>query len=407
MLDFRPPKENSLMIGAANLLLPLIMRFSQKISEVNIDEESFRRLKATDGFSTVLIPNHVNHADPYVIFVLSKKLKQRFRYLAAQESFYAQAGARFRGFFLQRLGCYSVIRGAVDRESFRMTREILSKGEQKLVAFAEGEISQQNDTVMPFESGMVQLCFWAMDDMKKVGDIKPVYIVPIGIKYVYQKDMSGEIEKALTRLEHTIRPENSNPPEDSYHRLRNVGTALLEILAKEYQLRLSQDSSLNERIQLLREHILSQIEDFMGIVPQSSSSPLRRVRTIRNRIDDEVYGEEDDVTEYKSEVHKQRLAKIRQFYLDLNRLINFIAIYDGYVSEKPSQERFLEVIGRLEIEVFGHSKPRGPMTAFIRVGTPKNISDVYDTYKKAKRQVTEQLTLELETEVQNLVSGLM
>ena len=93
--------------------------------------------------------------------------------------------------------------------------------------------------------------------------------------------------------------------------------------------------------------------------------------------------------------------------MDLNRLINFIAIYDGYVSEKPSQERFLEVIDRLEIEVFGHSKPKGPMTAFIRVGTPKNLSDLYDAYRKAKRQVTEQITLELETEVQNLVSGLM
>ena len=406
MPDFVPPKENALMIGAAKWLSPLLMRHLLKISKLDIDTESLTRLKAINGFSAVLVPNHVNHADPFVMFALAKRLGDGFRYLTAQESFYAQAGGRLRGFLLQRLGCYSVVRGAVDRGSFRMTRSILATGERKLVAFAEGEISRQNDTVMPFESGVAQLCFWAMDDMKKAGEIKPVYLVPVALKYIYQKDMSDEIEKALTRLERRIRPENSSPSDDSYDRLRNVGATLLETLAKEYQLRLSEDSSLNERIQLLRGHILSQMENFMEIVPQPKSSPLRRARMIRNRIDEAVYGEADEATEYEREIHTQRLDKLRQFYSDLNRIINFIAIYDGYVSEKPSPERFLEVINRLEIEVFGRSKPKGPVTAFVRVGTPKNLLDVYETYKKEKRQATERITLELETEVQNLISGL-
>ena len=260
MRDFVPPKENALVIGVAKWLLPVLMRRLLKISQLDIDTASLTRLKAIHGFSTVLVPNHVNDADPYVLFALSKHLGEPFRYLAAQESFYAQAGGRLRGFLLQRLGCYSVVRGAVDRDSFRMTRRIVATGERKLVAFAEGEISRQNDTVMPFESGVVQLCFWAMDDMKKAGEVKPVYLVPVALKYIYQKDMSDEIEKALTRLERRIRPENSSPSDDSYDRLRNVGATLLETLAKEYQLRLSEDSSLNERIQLLRGHILSQME---------------------------------------------------------------------------------------------------------------------------------------------------
>ncbi|MBI1924321.1 1-acyl-sn-glycerol-3-phosphate acyltransferase [Candidatus Poribacteria bacterium] len=406
MLDFRPSKENPLVIWAARWMLPFIMRFFLKVFEVDIDSESLKRLKSTHGFATVLVPNHVTDADPYVMFALSKRIGERFRYMTAQESFYTHAGGRLRGFFLQRLGCYSVVRGAVDRESFRMTREILTKGEQKLVVFAEGEISHQNDTVMPFESGVVQLCFWAMDDMKKTGEVKPVYLVPVAIKYAYQKEMWGEIGKGVTTLERKILPKHSSPPEDLYDRLRNVGAILVGTLAKEYQLRLSENDSLNERIQQLREHILSQIEDFMEIVPQPESTPLKRVRTIRNRIDEEVYREVDEMTAYEKEIHEQRLDTFRQFYIDLNRVINFIAIYDGYVREKPSPERFLEVIARLEIEVFGRSKPKGPITAFLRVGTPKNLLDVYETYKKEKRHITQQVTLELETAVQNLISGL-
>ncbi len=127
---------------------------------------------------------------------------------------------------MQRLGVYSVVHGAVDRESFRITRETLSEGKRKLVIFAEGEISHQNDTVMPFESGVVQLGFWALDDMKKSGQVKPIYVLPVAIKYIYKKDMWGKIEKALAKLERKILPKNSNLSEDLYDRLQNVGAVL-------------------------------------------------------------------------------------------------------------------------------------------------------------------------------------
>ena len=127
---------------------------------------------------------------------------------------------------MQRLGVYSVVHGAVDRESFRIMRETLSEGKRKLVIFAEGEISHQNDTVMPFESGVVQLGFWALDDMKKSGQVKPIYVLPVAIKYIYKKDMWGKIEKALAKLERKILPKNSNLSEDLYDRLQNVGAVL-------------------------------------------------------------------------------------------------------------------------------------------------------------------------------------
>ena len=407
MLDFKPPKENRVVIGSVKLMLPLLMRLSQRVQGVEMDRASLDRLKSTDEFPTILVPNHPNRADPHVMFAVSNRVGKPFRFMCARETFDRKlAGLKCRGFFMTRLGSYSVVRGAVDRDSFRMTRDMLAKGSHKLVIFGEGEISHQNETIMPFESGVAQFGFWALQDMERADNIKPLYLLPVGLKYVYKKDMWIEIEQAITNLELKVLPEGVEPPADLYDRVKNIGGSLLGSLAREYHLRLSEGSSLNERINRMREHILSQMESFMELVPQPDWNPLRRVRAIQNRIDGEIYREVDEMTEYERGVHTQRVDKFRQFYTDLRRIVNSIAIYEGYIGENPSQERFLDVITRLEAEVFGRSKVKGPLHAFVRIGKPKNLLASYEAYKKEKRQTTQQVTLELETEVQNIVADM-
>ena len=407
MLDFKPPKDNGFVIGSVKLLLPLLMRLTTKVSHVEIDSESLDKLKSTDGCPTILVPNHPSRADPHVLFALSTRYGERFRYMCARETFDRTiAGLKLRGFFMTRLGVYSVVRGAVDRDSFRMTRETLAKEARKLVIFGEGEISHQNETIMPFESGIVQFGLWALNDMEKAGNLKPLYLVPVGIKYVYRNDMWDQIEEALANLERSVLPNPADRPADLYDRVKNVGGCLLTILAREYHLRSDEGATLNDRILQMREHILSQMESFLELSPQSDRNPLRRVRAIQNRIDEEIYRDVDEMTEYERGVHAQRVDKFRQFYTDVRRIVNSIAIYEGYIGEDPSQERFLEVITRLEVEVYGRSNVKGPLDAFLRVGTPKNLLDSYETYKKQKRQTTQQITLELETDVQNIIAGM-
>ena len=407
MLDFKPPKDNAFVIGSVKLLLPLLMRLTTKVSHVDIDSESLDRLKSTDGCPTILVPNHPSRADPHVLFALSTRYGERFRYMCARETFDRKiAGLKLRGFFMTRLGVYSVVRGAVDRDSFRMTRETLAKEARKLVIFGEGEISHQNETIMPFESGIVQFGLWALNDMEKAGNLKPLYLVPVGIKYIYRNNMWDQIEEALANLERSVLPDPADRPADLYDRVKNVGGCLLTILAREYHLRSDEGATLNDRILQMREHILSQMESFLELSPQSDRNPLRRVRAIQNRIDEEIYRDVDEMTEYERGVHAQRVDKFRQFYTDVRRIVNSIAIYEGYIGEDPSQERFLEVITRLEVEVYGRSNVKGPLDAFLRIGTPKNLLDSYETYKKQKRQTTQQITLELETDVQNIIAGM-
>ena len=171
MLDFKPPKPNTALIQVAKGLVPLVNRLFFKGLTLDIDAESIDSSKnSTDGHPTVLAPNHAARADPAVMFFLSKRLSQQYYYMTARETYGTGKFGGLRGFLMQRFGAYSIVRGTADRNAFRTTRELLSKGNASLVIFAEGEISRQNDTVMRFERGIVQLCFWAVDDMAKASD---------------------------------------------------------------------------------------------------------------------------------------------------------------------------------------------------------------------------------------------
>ena len=153
MLDFKPPKLNTTTIQLAKALTPLINRLYLKGVTLDVDAESIARLRMTEGHPTVLAPNHAAHADPAVMFFLSKRLSQQYYYLTARETFGKGRFGGLQSLLLQRLGAYSIVRGTADRNAFRTTRELLSASNASLVIFAEGEISRQNDTVMRFERG--------------------------------------------------------------------------------------------------------------------------------------------------------------------------------------------------------------------------------------------------------------
>ena len=383
--------------------MPLVNRCYLKGLRLEVDADSISRLQEIRGHSAVLAPNHPAHEDPAVMFLLSKRLSQPFYYMAAREVFDKGRFGAVRWKPLPRAGVYSVVRGTVDRDAFRTTRKLLSEGSWPIVIFGEGEISRQNDTVMRFERGIVQMCFWALEDMVKAEVDKPLHVVPVGIKYRYPRDMWDSIDAALARLERHILPPAERTPVDRYDRLRRIGVAIVRTLASEYQYEMDETVSLEMHIERLKDAILSRAEGIMGI--QNEADTLTRTRALKNMVDANVYRDLEQMTEYERKVHGEQLQKFQQFYPDLERLINFISITDGYVAEEPSQERFLDVILRLEREAFGSSEMRGPRVASVRVGEPKNLRDRYEHYRTQKRETVEQITHELETAVQSLVEG--
>ena len=77
------------------------------------------------------------------MFLLSKRLSQWYYYMTARETYDKGKFKGLCGLLLQWLGAYSIVRGTADRNAFRTTREILTKGDAPIVIFGEGEISRR------------------------------------------------------------------------------------------------------------------------------------------------------------------------------------------------------------------------------------------------------------------------
>jgi len=398
-VDFKPPKENQLIEALMYCAIPLANRTALKIDAVKVDEESIARLRRLSGQRAVLTPNHPTDRDPVVIFQLSRLAGERFNYLAARELFDFAPIA----WFLQRCGVYSVMRGTNDRKSFRATVELLVEGKRKLVIFPEGLTCWQNDTVMPFQEGVPLFCFWALEKLAKQGPLPPLFLVPIAIKYVHLRNMHREIERALTRLERRLGLSSNH--RTLYERLRTIGEAVLASAENEYGVRPGRDVEFDIRLQSIKELLVTRIATALGLSFDQDQALATRIRALVNALN-QITHEEPRASGYQLDLHRQRQAEVEPLYNDLSRVLRFVATYDGYVRESMTVERFLDIIGLLEREVFGKKWNRGPCRVHIRVGEPLNLADHFDSYQENRRDVLGRVTAELEHRIKQMLKDL-
>ncbi len=406
--NFLPPKLTPFLIKLGKWLEPALTRILHKVSKIDLDAESKARVEAIEGFSTVFLPNHSDYADAYVIMGFSREIGRHLYYVAGRELF--DEGPPFfrsiRTFFMQHLGGYSILRGSPDRNSFRATREILSQTKGSILVFAEGGVSRQTQTVMPFENGVLQLCFWALDDMRKADNLQPIYAVPMGTKYFYDQDMTIEIEESTAQLEDAILPTNQQKGQTIIDRLQILTTIIVSVLEKEHKIEPVEGASLYLRVDRVREHVLSQFENLAGVTKSQGDHFRKRIRALKYTVDSQYFLDTDQMTNYQKRRHQNQIQKFIQFYADINRLFNVVAVSEQTLTQTATQENILQVIECLEVEVFGKAKPKGLRTAKVRVGEPVNLRDLYETYKADKKRTVVDVTQQLENTVQQIVNGI-
>jgi len=403
VLDFRPPKDTPLLIGLVKTMMPLVLKYRMQDTRLEVVGDGVERFKQLKGKHTVICPNHPGSTDPEVMFAVSRKVGEDFNFLAAREVFDWDHG--MRGWWFQHLGVYSVVRGACDRESFKTTRRLIVEGKKKLVIFPEGEISRQNDTLMPLESGVAQMSFWALEELQKTQAQEPVFLLPLAIKYTYRGDVRAQLDKSLSALEEELKIERSDGP-SLYPRLRRVAEQVLVTLEHQYGFKPGPDASLNQRIVELRSFILENIANYLQTELPADQSQLDWIRILRNCLDDFIYGDESQLSEYEKKVHDEKTEKIRGFYRDLDRIVNFISIYDGYLKDRMTQERFADVVARLETEVFGKTEPKGPRLVRVDIGKPVNLLDLYPSYKSSKRATVHKVNEDLAAQISSMIESL-
>ena len=141
LLDFKPPLDWPFLLWWSKINFPLYMKLTLGDTTIKIEKGALERFHKLKGRRAMICPNHSNRHDPQVMFSFSREAEEYFNFVAAREVFEYDHGVN--GWWLQHAGCYSVVRGAADRESFKTTRRLLVEGKKKLVLFPEGEISRQ------------------------------------------------------------------------------------------------------------------------------------------------------------------------------------------------------------------------------------------------------------------------
>ncbi|MEM9088517.1 MAG: 1-acyl-sn-glycerol-3-phosphate acyltransferase [Cyanobacteria bacterium P01_F01_bin.53] len=406
---------------------PLMARLVQSISyplarqlfkfRIAVSEESVGRVRSVDNGRLVFVCNHPTLEDGITLFVLSSRLGQLFHYIVAYESFKG-----LMGWFIQRLGCYSIRRGLGDRASISQTLSLLKQPRCRLVIFPEGGCSYQNDTIMPFRPGAIQLPMSVLAQLAKKApspeQIPDFYLVPVSLKYRYGSPMGGVIDSTLSRMEAELKISvtagNHSETPDNYHRLRQVAHAVilkLENEARENGMPLPDTGTLswNERIEHLRHIFIQKCENLLNIEPNLNMPIRERVYKVQALLEDveDVASEQatSEVTKNdppaSNTPENQGSSPVsinrKEVYWDTVRLLNFDAIYDGYVAESPTPERFLDTLVRLEREVFHleHPRPKAPRKACFYIGEPINLKSYLSDFQRDRSGTIDRLSEEL------------
>jgi 1-acyl-sn-glycerol-3-phosphate acyltransferase len=388
---FIPPQQNPLLVRLVQsifyVVAYLVFRF-----RLIVAEEDLAKVRAIASQRVVYLPNHSNLDDGLAVFQLSARIGQLFHYVVAIEAFQGVVSK-----LIQLIGAYSLRRGVGDRSSIMQTLKLLQQPQCKLVIFPEGGCSYQNDTVIPFRTGTIELSLKALEKLVQQENTVPdFYLVPVSLKYRYPNATKKQIEQALTRLENALALKPIQ--DDHYSRLRAIAEKVLTSLEAEYHVAVAQ-TDWNQRCQNLRKQMLGYCEAKLAIAAKNqlgdrvaNRERVYRVQSILRNLPD---------TEQKATVDYKHL------YLTTVRLLNFDAIYDGYVAEKPTPERYFATIDRLEREVFKIDRPKfkGRREITAKIGTPINLKDYWQKYHSdqpsaSREQIIQNLTEIVQQEVQ-------
>lgn len=381
--SFYPPHLNPPLVSLLQTLVPAVAHTVHRLDLIVSTEPSVQ-LQTLQRQPCLLLCNHPTFDDPLVLFLFSAYLQVPFHYMTAYEQFLG-----WQGMFLQQVGAYSVQRGLADRDSIAQTLQLLMQPDGKLVIFPEGGCSFQNDTVMPFRAGAVQIGLQALVRCARQGlPVPDLYVVPLSLKYRYTGRMTAVIEKTLARLERALGVAASG---DYYQRLRAVAQQILSQFEREYQA-IPDTTDWNQRIVALKDQVLQRCERELGLSPAPHDPNRERVYRIRHAID----RQQSVALRGGTQSDWQSMSRA------MMRVLNFDATYDGYVAEKPTPERFLDTLVRFEREVFGIDQPRpkAHRQAFLRIGQPVALQEHLEAYRHDRPKTVAALVEQLQQTVQ-------
>jgi hypothetical protein len=455
-LEFIPQAINVGVLAGVRLLLPAWLRWCSKIHRVQVDNidvlvDLYQQFHA--GKTRFLLAfRHPSTDDPFTMAYLLGHVvpkaarRQGIKLKSPIHSYflYDRGIPLWAGWLVQwlfpKLGGSSIFRGKLDLLGLKAARGLLVDGQFPLAAAPEGGTNDHNELISPLEPGLAQLGFWAAEDLAAAGRPETVYVVPIGIQYVYSKPPWPTLQRLIGQLEAELglapAQVNGDASGQLYQRLLRLADAGLTTLESFYQKAYHQsfpaldaptspnsppdiiepDPLANDvrmaRLKRLMETALQVAEAHFGI--KSKGEFTDRCRRLEQAAWDCIYRDDLSTLSPLARGLADWQAAEAQLRLGHMRWVErFTAITGDYIRAKPSPQRFAEILLILSKVIMvlkggdANTLPTfGLRQAKITIGTPISVTQRYGQYSQDRRQARQavtELTHDLQAALQDLV----
>jgi hypothetical protein len=263
------------------------------------------------------------------------------------------------------MGGFSVNREGVDRQAINMAVELLAEAKRPLVIFPEGATSRTADKLQAMLDGVAFIARAAAKKRSKLAPPGKVVVHPIAVRYFYSGDIRAAADDVLTDIEKrlTWHPQRDLPLPQ---RILKAGSALLGLKEIEY-LGQPQTGTLGERINRLTDRLLGPIEtEWMGRVQAGPVVP--RVRNLRTKILPEMVAGRVEAAE-----RARRWRQLADIYLAQQ-----LACYPPDYLARPTVDRVLEMIEKLEEDLTDKARLHGNLRVVLEVGQAIEVSPERD-----------------------------
>jgi 1-acyl-sn-glycerol-3-phosphate acyltransferase len=392
---FRPAKSPGWIIWAAQILNRLDLAWRNRLRIEPRDLELLRGLPP--GAGAILVSNHADETDMRACLELSRRCRRRFLYMMNREAF--DEGFGHAGWWLQRLGAFSVERGGQNEAAKRYAIDAVKRGQEVLVIFPEGEIYYLNDLVQPFKSGGVDIGMQAVVEARRTRPDWTAYLVPMAIKYRYRQPIRPLLERRTRLLEQHLfrRIHGDSLP-------RRLGLIMAELLHRQemiHHLKPDPDdlAQMSERVQEARQQLLSQMEDrYADHNVNSRSETMDRTWRLSSYL--------RDLLRQGRQFSAESRTKFRIDLAGLKRVAQMGSWQPQYVDLDPSQERLAETVLKLERAVYGIKRPHqlANRDVFLRIGEPIELGRHIASYLQDAQAVRHEVAEQLRDEIQTLIN---
>jgi 1-acyl-sn-glycerol-3-phosphate acyltransferase len=395
--SFIPPALEYPFLWFLDLAYPLIAKLALNIESIEITPEDQKMLSTFQNKRLLYISNHPTTIEPPVSYYIANKMGSRFHFMASRAVF--EWGLGLVGEMIKRVGAFSVLSGGLDRDSVKMARNILATPKGKLVIYPEGMNSNENDNLLPFQVGAIQIAFWALEDAMKVDPKADIFVLPAFVKYILtgsKKDLLNNITQSISRIEKQLQLDVGD--RNLLRRFLFVGRILLENGETEYSITPSPTDSFDYRIGKVRHAALNRAAERMGIQLSEKADSIEKIKELFTTLESYELG--FPLPNHPGlKIPKENILLIKK---DIERAYTFLVIRPEYLVTRPTPERFVEWLIRFETLLFGKGEFRN-RKAFVSFGKPFSLRDHYEKYKASKKSTVEELSKGLRLTIEDLL----